>query len=108
MEMLGEARGMGDVALGKSGLVEDLHRHCPGPWLPQMMLLPCFLPPTPLWPLSPEFHGSFSESGVAVSLLPGSDPHCHVSAQQQQSVPRIFQKPSEGIPAQGTACLSLH
>lgn len=103
------------LALGNSGVAGDLHRHCSDPCLPLMRLFPSLppcpplpSPPSPLWPLSPEFGGSFAESGVAVSLLPGSDPHCHVSPEQQQSVPRIFQKPSEGIPAQGAACFPLH
>lgn len=67
--------GLGAPPLGNSGLGEGIAQTLPRP---RGSCLP-FLPP-PSLALITEFGGSFAESGVAVSLLPCSDPHCHVSS----------------------------
>lgn len=49
-----------------------------------------------------------TEPCPAVSVLPDSGPHCHVPTQQQQSVPRVQQEPSAGVPQEGADGLSVH
>lgn len=39
-----------------------------------------------------------SESCAAVPLLPGPDPHRHVSSEQQQPVPGVLQEPTKRVP----------
>ncbi|PNI79319.1 AMPD3 isoform 6, partial [Pan troglodytes] len=45
---------------------------------------------------------------VSAFLTADNISHGLLLKKQQQFVPRIFQEPSEGIPAQGTACFSFH
>lgn len=49
-----------------------------------------------------------TESSSAVLVLPGSGSNRHVSTQQQQPVPGILQEPSQRVPAQRPAGLSVH
>lgn len=49
-----------------------------------------------------------TEPCPAVPVLPGPGSHCHVPTQQQQSVPRIQQEPSAGVPQEGTDGLPVH
>ncbi len=54
------------------------------------------------------FHFLNTESCPAVPVLFGPGAHCHVSSQQQQPVPGVFQESPQGVPAKGPVCVSLH
>lgn len=49
-----------------------------------------------------------SGSCAAVSVLPGSDRHCHVPAQQQQPLPQLPSKSSAWVPVQRPHGVSVH
>lgn len=48
------------------------------------------------------------ESCAAVPVLPGPGPHRHVSSEQQQPVPGVLQKPSQGVPPERPVCVPVH
>lgn len=48
------------------------------------------------------------EPCAAIPVLPGPGANCHVSSQQQQSVPGILQKSSQGVSAQRPVCFTVH